>query len=333
MLTIRQNLLETIRGGNPDRFVNQFEFLYTIPASHPITTRSTPFAMGGPKVQNLWGVWMEWRDGQIGPFPIHDDEHIILKDISKWREVIKMPDLKSITEGDWEQAIKASEAVDRKEVFACAGGPTGVWDQLHYFQGMSLALENMLLEPEYTKELCEYLTEYELLYAEGLCKYVKPDALFHHDDWGAQKSTFFSPEMFEQFFLPAYKQIYGYYKSHGVELVVHHADSYAATLVPFMIECQIDIFQGCLTSNNVPELVKKYGKKISFMGDINSGVLDKPDWEADRPLFRKEVERACRTNGKHYYIPCLTRGGPGSNIPGVYELVSEEIDKMSKEMF
>ena len=26
MLTIRQNLLETIHGGHPDRFVNQYEF-------------------------------------------------------------------------------------------------------------------------------------------------------------------------------------------------------------------------------------------------------------------------------------------------------------------
>ena len=27
MLTIRENLLETIRGGKPDRFVNQYEYM------------------------------------------------------------------------------------------------------------------------------------------------------------------------------------------------------------------------------------------------------------------------------------------------------------------
>ena len=27
MLTKRENLLETIKGGNPDRFVNQYEFM------------------------------------------------------------------------------------------------------------------------------------------------------------------------------------------------------------------------------------------------------------------------------------------------------------------
>jgi hypothetical protein len=32
-------------------------------------------------------------------------------------------------------------------------------------------------------------------------------------------------------------------------------------------------------------------------------------------------------------IPCLAAGGPGSTFPGVYEAVSAEIDKMSKELF
>jgi len=332
MLTIRQNLLETIRGGNPDRFVNQFEFIPLIPGAHPISRRY-PILQMGQTIKNMWGVTMAWKEGQIGQFPVHDEEHILCKDITKWREVIKAPRLDDFSEADWEPGIKAAEAVNRKEVFACVMAPTGVWDMLHYFQGMTRALENLALEPEYTKEIVEYLTEFELRWAEDLCKYIKPDAIFHHDDWGTQISSFFSPEMFEQFFLPAYKQIYGYYKSHGVELIVHHADSYAANLVPYMIECKIDIFQGCLTTNNVPELVKKYGSKISFMGDINSGVLDKPDWEADRDLVRKEVERACRNNGKHFYIPCLTQGGPGSIFPGVYEEVNKEIDRMSKEMF
>ena len=39
MLTIRQNFLETIRGGNPDRFVNQYEFLSMV-RGDPITGQS-----------------------------------------------------------------------------------------------------------------------------------------------------------------------------------------------------------------------------------------------------------------------------------------------------
>ncbi len=181
------------------------------------------------------------------------------------------------------------------------------------------------------KELIDYITDYELEYARLVCENYRPDALFHHDDWGSYNSTFLSPDMFAEFIMPAYKKIYGFYKSHGVELIVHHSDSYAATLVPYMIEMGIDVFQGCVTQNNVPELIKKYGGKISFMGNINNSVVDVPNWT--RELVAREVEKACTECGKLYFIPGLVAGGPGSVYPGVYEAVNEEIQKMSAKMF
>ena len=77
--------------------------------------------------------------------------------------------------------------------------------------------------------------------------------------------------------------------------------------------------------------MKKYGGQISFMGDINNGVCDVADWTPE--LIEREVRRACETNGKHYFIPCLTAGGPGSTFPGVYECVSENINRMSRLLF
>jgi hypothetical protein len=329
MLTIRENLWETIRGGNPDRFVNQYEFIPLLTGLHPLQ-KKFPSPQRGEEKVNGWGVTYRWGQNQPGAFPVHDEAHIICKDITRWRETVKMPDMK-FSEAEWEPAIKAAEAVNRKEVFACVMVSPGIFEQLHYLQSIDRALITMFEEPAYTKELVDYITEYELLFAEGICKHMKPDALFHHDDWGTQVSSFFSPEMFEEYFVPAYKKVYSYYREHGVELVVHHSDSYAANLVPQMIDIGIDIFQGCITTNNVPELVKQFGPKISFMGDLNNGVMDKEDWTPE--LIRSEVERTCRDNGKHYFIPCLTRGGIGSIFPGVYEETTKEIDRMSKIMF
>ena len=75
-----------------------------------------------------------------------------------------------------------------------------IFEQCHYLQEIQNALINFYEEPEYTQELIDYLTEWELEYAEKICKYIKPDALFHHDDWGSQNSTFISPDMFEEFY-------------------------------------------------------------------------------------------------------------------------------------
>ena len=139
------------------------------------------------------------------------------------------------------------------------------------------------------------------------------------------------PSMFADFFVEPFKQIYGYYHDHGVELVIHHADSYAATLVPYMIEMGIDIWQGNMRTNNTPELIKKYGGKITFMGDIDNKEVDFPGWT--REAVRKACRDACDRNGSKYYIPCITQGGPGSTFPGTYMVMCEEIDKYSEEVF
>jgi hypothetical protein len=112
---------------------------------------------------------------------------------------------------------------------------------------------------------------------------------------------------------------------------VHHSDSYAATLVPDMIEMGIDIWQGVMTTNNTPELIEEYGSQITFMGDIDSGPVDVVDWTSE--IVAEHVERACRRCGKRYFVPCLTQGGNYSSFPGVYDEVSEAIDQMSTRMF
>jgi hypothetical protein len=336
MLTKRQNLLETIRGGKPDRFVNQYEFLvcqdsaFGMIMGDPVRTASRSPMPGELNVVDAWGITRSWPAGLPGPFPVHDEAHKLVKDITKWKSVVKAPSL-DYPKSEWDKYKPSVEKINRDEVFATVFIAPGVFEQLHYLMGMDDCLLNFYEEPEAMKEVIDYVAEYELGYAKLLCENFKPDALFHHDDWGSHKSSFISPEMFKEFIVPAYKKIYSYYKSHGVEIIVHHSDSFAANLVPYMIEIGIDIWQGCVTTNNVPELVKKYGGKISFMGDIDNGVVDCTDWTTE--LVAREVKRACETNGKLYYIPCMTMGGPGSIYPGAYEAVTEEINKMSKKMF
>jgi uroporphyrinogen-III decarboxylase len=329
MLTKRQNLLETIHGGHPDRYVNQFEAFHII-ETDPFNMTDPYPEYGQHNVKNGWGITLSWPIGTPGAFPVHDEEHIVCKDITNWRDVVKAPDIIFPAEL-WAPTIAEAEAVDRSEEFVTVFTAPGIFERCHYLLSIEEALIDFYEEPEALKELIDYLTEWELAYAAELCKYVKPDAVFHHDDWGSQLSTFISPEMFEEFIVPSYKKIYGFYKSHGVEVIVHHSDSYGATLVPYMIDMGIDIWQGVMTTNNIPELIEKYGGQITFMGGMNSATVDHPGWQKEEVV--KEVERACKEYGTRFYIPNLTQGGPYSTFEGVYEATSEEIEKMSRQMF
>lgn len=328
MLTKKQNLLETIHGGNPDRFVNQYEafqMVYT-----PIMMQSPMPEYGGEPVVNAWGVTNVWPKGTPGGFPVHTPDKIVIKDITHWKDYVQAPPTK-FDEKAWEPFIKAAEAIDREEYFAMAFVAPGIFEQCHHLGEIQNTLINFYEEPEHMKDLIKYLTEWEVAQAEEICKYLKPDGLFHHDDWGSQTSTFISPEMFEEFLLPAYKDIYGCYKENGVKLITHHSDSYAATLVPFMIDMGIDIWQGVMTTNNIPELIKKYGGKISFMGGIDSAKIDFEGWTQE--VVEQEVKKACDACGKLYFIPSASQGLPMSTYPGVYEATTAAIEKYSKEVF
>lgn len=326
MLTKRQNLLETIRGGKPDRFVNQYEYLNLILEAPTFTFM--------PEIDKLtkdgWGVTWSWPKDQIGAFPLHDPEHKVLKDVTEWKKYVKAPVVPTSDEA-WAPSVAHARSIDRNEEFVAAFYGPGVLDMTHMLMGMEDALMALYEEPEAMHELIDFITEHELNCAKMLIDRLQPDALLHHDDWGSQINSFLSPDMFREFFLPAYKKIYGFYKANGVELIVHHSDSYAANLVPMMIEMGMDIWQGVMKTNNIPELIKQYGGKISFMGGLHSGEIDFPDWTPEN--CAKHVEEACRTCGKHYFIPCLTAGLPLNAFPGVYDAVSKEIDNVSKVLF
>lgn len=329
MLTKRQNLLETIHGGTPDRFVNQFEYMGVI-FSHPFDLQEPYPKYGQHNIVNSWGVTMSWPEGTPGAFPVHTPERIVCKDIEEWQKYVKSPKL-DFSESDWEAAVKEAEAINRNEQFVTAFMAPGLFERCHYLLKIEECMMALYTNPDEMKDLIKYLAEWELKWAEQTCEHLHPDCLFHHDDWGSQISTFISPEMFAEFYLDAYKEIYGFYKAHGVELIVHHSDSYAETLVPYMIDMGVDIWQGVMTTNHISDMICKYGDKLTFQGGINSATLDHPGWTRDE--VAAEVRRACTEYGTKAFIPNLTQGGDFSTFKGVYEAVSEEIDKMSKEIF
>lgn len=288
--------------------------------------------LGGPAVTTGWGVTRHWPAGTPGGFPVHDEAHIVCPDVAEWKKYVKMPPY-IFPEEEWEQAVKHAESVDRNEKFVAAYIAPGIFEQCHYLMEIQNCLISFYEEPEAMHELIDYITEWECKYAEQLCKYIKPDAIFHHDDWGTQISTFISPEMFEEYYLPAYKKVYNTFRENGVKLVVHHSDSYEATLVPVMIEMGIDIWQGVMRSNDISVLIEKYGDKITFMGGVDSALVDFPGWK--KIDVANVVEETCRDygKGKKYFIPCQSQGLHFSTFKGVYEAIDEEIDKMSAIMF
>ncbi|MGI6218217.1 MAG: uroporphyrinogen decarboxylase family protein [Coriobacteriales bacterium] len=331
MLTKKENFLETIHGGNPDRYVDNFEYLHLF--FDRISMGINPkFEIGVP-AKNAWGVWQLLAEGEPGVMPLTDDEHKLITDVTEWRDQLNTPQL-IYPDEEWESTIAQVKDVDRDDVYIAPFLGNGIFEKLHYFMGMEDAMCNFYEEPEAMHDLIDYITDFEIKQAEEIVKHVHPNAIFHHDDWGSQRNSFLSPEMFEEFIVPAYVKIYGFWKENGVEIIVHHSDSYAANLVQFMPKMHIDVWQGVVNENNIPEMIKEHKGAVSFMGGLNNGIYDKPDTTPEQiEAGFRELLDACPDQGKHYLIPGLTMGEPGSVFKQVYPMCSEVLAKLSKEYF
>jgi len=329
MLTAKQNFIETVEGGHPDRIVNQYEAISLL--FHPFLFASPLLQKGTSEpVANAWGVYNAFPDNVPGAFPVQDDAHLLVKDIEHWQDYVKVPSL-DFTDEEWGKCEDLYAQVDGNKALKATFEAPGIFEQCHHMCKIENVLMAMYESPDELEDMIKMLTEFELKMAEGICEHLHPDAIFHHDDWGSQKSTFMSPAMFEEFFVEPYKQIYGYYHDHGVKYIIHHSDSYAATLVPDMIEMGINVWQGCFSTNNLPELIKKYGDKISFMGGIENCLVDFNGWteENNKEVIYKTIKEC----GNMHFIPCIAQGGPGSVFPGVYQSMSDIIDNYNTEKY
>ena len=331
MLTAKENLRQTIiDGGKPDRFSNNYEGIYLM--MHPWIMHSGALLAPGDKGKvNAWGVTMDFPAHTPGAFPVHTPDKVVVKDIEDWKDYVKAPPT-TFAEAEWEEFQKQYEEVTNSgKAYAAPLYVTGLFEMSHYLCAIDDALVYYMTNPDEMHELLKYVTEFELRIAEGICDHLHPEAIFHHDDWGTENNSFLRPEMFADYFVEPYKEIYGYYHDHGVEFVFHHNDSYSANLVPYMIEMGIDVWQGNMESNDTKAMLEKYKGQIAFMGNIDNKDVDFHGWTPE------DVKRVAYEHLDGYdfqsYIPCITQGGPGSTFSGTYVELCKYIDQYNCEKF
>ncbi len=329
MLTKKQNLYETIRGGAPDRLVKQheaFAFIFETPFQMMTAGKLKP---GMLPLKSPWGYTSIWPENSPAAFPLHDEAHLVVKDIAEWEKYIKAPNV-VFSDKEWQPCMDALAKLDTSEVIPTAFVFPGIFELCHYLCEIQNTLVGFYTEPEAMHGLIDYLTEWHIQYARELCSHMHPEAILFSDDWGTQTSSFMRPEMFAEFFLEPYKRLYEFYHDSGVNLIVHHSDSYAANLVEYMIDMGIDIWQGCLTTNDIPSLVKKYRGRISFMGGIDNGKVDFADCTDE--MIADATNLLCESCGKHFFIPC-TASALMTIYPEVYHRVNRQIEIVSSAIF
>ncbi|MCR5173256.1 MAG: uroporphyrinogen decarboxylase (URO-D) [Oscillospiraceae bacterium] len=330
MLTPRENLLESLKsGGKPEYLNNCFTMLRGIPGD-PVFRYVRGNRIRGTDSYDRWGTLILFPEDAPAAVPFVTAENQVVKDVSRWRDFVKVPDLRAACSGGWEEAVAARDAVDRERYLTMTVMGTGIFEQLHMLMTFEDTLMNFLIEPEAMHELIDAICEYRLEYMKLIVEHLHPDVICSHDDWGSRTSLFFSADVWREFFREPYRRLYDYLHGNGV-IVMHHGDSYMEPLAADMADIGVDIWQGVLPTNDIRSLSESVGDRMLLMGGIDS-VIDRPD--ATEEEIRAETRRACEEYGHlKGFWPGMTYGGPGSLYPHVEPVIIDEIDRYNRRVF
>lgn len=327
MLTARQNFLETIKkDGNPDRLANCYTAFKPINGD-PVFQFVRGNRVRGTYSYDRWGTYIAFPEDQPAATPVVTAENQVIQDIEKWKDYVKVPDLRKNCSQGWETALANKAAIDRTEYFATTIMGTGIFEQLHMLMTFEDTLCNFLLYPEEMHALIEVITEYRLEYMKLIVENLHPDAIISHDDWGSKNSLFLSPEVWREFFKAPYQKLYAYLHSQDV-LVLHHSDSYCAPIAEDMAEIGVDVWQGVIPTNPIAEISQRLDGRMALMGGVDS-VIDRADVSEEE--IRRETQRVLKSYGHlKNFIPSITYGGPGTIYPDVERTIIDEIECYNK---
>lgn len=328
MMTERENFLRTLNNDNPERLCCDFLPFGSV-RNDPVTVLDRGNRVKGETHKDIWGTEVAWPLDQPGAMPHITNENKVIKDITKWKEQLVLPDYPSM-DLDWSACHEAIKGVNREEKLLTLIMGTGIFERLHFLMGFQDTFINLMIHPKEMHELLDAILKVRMEYVSLVAENMKPEVIIHHDDLGTKTSLFFNKAIWDEFFKERYRKLYTHMRDLGI-IVIHHSDSWCESIAEDMAEVGIQVWQGAVPENDIPAIQKKLGGKMLIMGGIDAGV-DRAD--ATEEEIRKETRRACETYAPlGGFMPCITYGAPGSLFPGVIETMCDEIMAYNKETY
>lgn len=127
------------------------------------------------------------------------------------------------------------------------------------------------------------------------------DAFFFGNDFGTQENTLISPENFQEFVLPYFRELIVHAKSYGKPVQLHSCGS-IARVIPLLIDAGIDALhplQAKARDMDAASLARDYRGQIVFVGGVDTQELL---WRGTPQQVKDEVARLYDLFGDRWII-------------------------------
>ena len=278
-LTEKENYLMCLRG-------EQLEWIPHVSMDPAIPG---PSAGVGPSIiqrkiddeGRMWDIWgvelITSKEAAGGMIPKTWD--FLLDDVTKWRDVIKAPDLTGV---DWEQMAKhdlekAAKFIDRENQAVTYGASSGFFQNLMAFMGFTEGLCALFEEPEECEALFDYICDFQVEVIKNSIDYYEPDILGMGDDTAAWNNPFVSLDMMQQFFIPRYMRISQFAKDRNIPITFHNCGKCGIFMEDMVEKVGINGWNPAQNCNDLDAIKKQFGNRLVLTGCINSSqTFEKP---------------------------------------------------------
>jgi uroporphyrinogen-III decarboxylase len=243
--------------------------------------------------RDAYGVRWKGFETVAGPALLPAPGEIILKDVTRWKKDITIPDVENC---DWQKlAEQELFNIDRDKQVLYFMSTNSVWERLTSLMGFEEAMIALIEEPEACDELFTAITDYKIRMAEKVAIYYKADVFVHCDDIATELNLFMSPETYRKLIKPHHKRLCNAVRNLGM-FPVQHTCGHAESLVEDFIETEMASWNSVQPHNDIVGLLDKYGEKFTFEGGFNSsGKPANPNASIEE--VTTEVERCFREYG------------------------------------
>jgi len=305
MLSTKENLLLMLNQEVPE-YIPNYDIFWGIMGSPPFLMKeSNPDGSG----VDWFGVdWVVEGNPTGAGMPKPFD--FILDDITKWRDVIKVPDFSDF---DWAAAAKGfHDNWDPNLPVAGGIGPSvGYFQALISFMGFDEGLIACFEEPEEVKALMDYLCTWAVELNKKYVYYYKPDYGWFGDDIAHEHNPFVSLAQFKELFAPYWRRFCAVFVEAGIP-IVHHNCGHFELFLDELSDMGVNAWEPVQSSNDTYAIKEKFGNKLALIEgydvrDVRYGGQEITE-ELVRDTFRAHVTKMAAGGGYGLFA-----GNPDTN--------------------
>ncbi|MDR3310658.1 MAG: methyltransferase [Oscillospiraceae bacterium] len=313
-ITARENYLRVLRGDKPSWipiWMTDNQIVWP-----DVYAEHAPFEGTG---FDWWGQHWTYVENINGQMPTPGWR--VLTDITKWREQVRFPNFDGMPFAEDAKIQTARYDPDRPVCFHCV---EGIFERLHELMPMDETLVAMYEEPDEVQAFFGAMSDYKIRHL-GLIfrEYAPVDYIIYGDDWGHQRSGFFSNEMFREFIMPATKPVWDFAHGQG-KYVELHSCGLTQQYIKEIIEMGADAWSP-QDVNDFDMLTRDYGGQIAI-------TVPMP------PLFGCTEESEVRAAVRGFVDTYAPRGrlvttGVMARSPGLTNAALRELYEYSSEFY